>query len=98
MLAAWILAASVVLLRLDPPELVIYPEGRPALEAPDTLAAQAGCPNLLSTRVPLPVPYTIQAFKANGEGGAQAPDPSRRASGLVTACPIDPPGSARVTP
>jgi hypothetical protein len=96
-LAALFLAASVVLLRLDPPELVIYPDGRPVLDAPDTLAAQAGCPYLLSTGVPLPVPYTIQAFKSNGEGGAQAPDPSRRVTGLVTACPVNPPGSARVT-
>jgi hypothetical protein len=97
-LAAWILALNVVLLRLDPPELVIYAENRAALEAPDTLAAQAACPYLLGSQVPLPVPYTIQAFRSSGEGGAQAPDPSRRVSGMITACPVDPPSAARATP
>ena len=88
MLAAWLIATTV-LLRLDPADLVIYPDGRPGLEAPDTLADQAACPYLRTSQVPLPVPYVIQLFKSNGEGGGESPDPSRRVSGMLTAWPDD---------
>ena len=95
---AVVLIAATVLLRLDPAELVIYPDTRQGLEAPDTLVAEAACPYLRSTQVPLPVPYVIQLFKSSGEGGAESPDPSKHVSGMLRACPDDPTTAAHTTP
>ena len=95
---AVVLIAATVLLRLDPAELVIYPDTRQGLEAPDTLVAEAACPYLRSSQVPLPVPYIIQLFKSNGEGGGESPDPSKHVSGMLKACPDDPTTAAHTTP
>jgi hypothetical protein len=88
MLEAWVLAATV-LLRLNPPDVLIYPEAGERIEAPDQWAAASACSYLRSVGVPLPVPYAIQPFKSAGEGKAQVPDPTRRVTGMLNSCPED---------
>jgi hypothetical protein len=83
-----VLAASV-LLYLNPPDLVIYTDPGQRIESPDRVAAESACVYLRAAGVPLPIPYVIQSLKSNGEGGGQVPDPSRRVSGMLSACPED---------
>jgi len=86
MLEAWVLAVSV-LLRLNPPDLLIYPDAGERIESPDRLVADSACSYIRAVGVPLPVPYVIQPFKSNGEGAGQVPDPSKRVSGMLSSCP-----------
>jgi hypothetical protein len=83
-----VLAASV-LLYLNPPDLVIYPDPGQRIESPDRMAAELACGQLRAAGVPLPVPYVILPLKSTGEGGGQIPDPSRRVSGMLSSCPDD---------
>jgi hypothetical protein len=88
--------AVSVLLHLSPPDVVIYTDPGVTLESPDRVAADAACSYLRAAGVPLPVPYVIQPFKSNGEGGGQIPDPSSRVSGMLRSCPED--ATAAATP
>jgi hypothetical protein len=88
MLEAWVFAVTV-LLRLNPPDVLIYPESGERIESPDRLAAESACSYLRAVGVPLPVPYAIQPFKAAGEGRSQVPDTARRVSGMLNSCPED---------
>jgi hypothetical protein len=87
-----VLAVSV-LLYLNPPDLLIYPDAGERFESPDRLAAESACKYIRAAGVPLPVPYVILPLKSNGEGGGQVPDPSRRVSGMLSSCPEDAPAA-----
>jgi hypothetical protein len=81
-----LLLALNLLLRLDPPEVVIYVDPGTRVEDPAAFAAREACTTLTAQGVPLPVPFAIQWFKRQGEGHALIPDSPRRVSGMLMAC------------
>jgi hypothetical protein len=83
-----VLAVSV-LLYLNPPDLLVYPDPGERFESPDRLVEESACKYIRAAGVPLPVPYVILPLKSNGEGGGQVPDPSKRISGMLSSCPDD---------
>jgi hypothetical protein len=83
-----VLAVSV-LLYLNPPDLLVYPDPGERFESPDRLVVESACKYIRAAGVPLPVPYVILPLKSNGEGGGQVPDPSKRISGMLSSCPDD---------
>jgi hypothetical protein len=81
-----LLLALNLLLRLDPPEVVVYVDPGTRVEDPAAFAAREACPALTAQGVPLPVPFAIQWFRRHGEGNVLVPDPSRRVTGMLTGC------------
>src|SRR5262249_60092004 len=80
-----VLAVSV-LLHLDMPDVVIFVDAGTRVENPEAFAAREACTALRQQGVPLPVPFTIQWFKRQGEGPGEVPDASRRVTGLLSKC------------
>jgi hypothetical protein len=82
----WVLFVSI-LLRFDPPLIVVYLDPDDDASAVAETVAREACPHLQVDGVPLPVPFEAHWFRKAGEDPRYVPDVGRHVEGLLTSCP-----------
>jgi len=76
-----------VMIRYDPPEILVYLDYHPATTCADLIVAESACRYLLAEEVPLPVPYAIWVVQRAGESKRYVPQERPIATGVLSTCP-----------
>jgi hypothetical protein len=76
-----------VMIRYDPPEVLVYLDHYPAAPCADPIVAESACRYLLAEEVPLPVPYSIWLVQRAGEAKRYVPQQRPITTGVLSTCP-----------
>jgi hypothetical protein len=76
-----------VMIRYDPPEILVYLDYHPPTTCADLIVAESACRYLLAEEVPLPVPYAIWLMQRAGEPKRYVPQQRPIATGVLSTCP-----------